>query len=126
MPERGTNQTAPSQAVKHLRPPAILLGAFCVQVQEPRQHFVAYRVRPAIPPGLLLVAPFFFFVVEKELAVSRNVAPSVGVENGPRSIAACSLRSYAISGLVLRGSRKRLYVFVMPSSFSIMSAARNS
>ena len=55
-----------------------------VQLQQPREHLVADGVGPAVAVGLLLAAPRLLVdrVVEQEVAVGRDVAPAVGVEDG--------------------------------------------
>src|SRR6266478_1284549 len=62
----------------------LLSRALRVELQEARQHLVADFVGPPVAPGLLPVAPLLLvdLVVEEELAVGRDVAPAVGVENG--------------------------------------------
>ena len=62
----------------------LFLRALGVELEQPRQHLVADLVGPAVAVGLLLVAPLLLvdLVVEEELAVGRDVAPAVGVEDG--------------------------------------------
>jgi len=86
VPDRSARR--PARRLQHscrgLAGAGFLGGALGVELQQPREDFVANVVRPAAAVGFLPGAPVLLvdLVVEHELAVGLDVAPAVGVEDG--------------------------------------------